>query len=133
MIILLLLLLESLSHQHYEWSLSDSKSPQVSRTLLSILADFNNTVVWTVSTHPVISKSSNPCTNLLVTIPRAPITIGTIITFMFHSFLNSLARLRYLSLFLHSFNFTLWSAKTAESTILQVLSFLLIIIKGLVV
>ena len=38
-------------------SLSDSKSPQLSRTLLSILADLNNAVVWTVSTRPVISKS----------------------------------------------------------------------------
>ena len=38
-------------------------------------------------------------------------------------FFNSLARSRYLSLFLHSFNFTLWFAGTAKSTILQVLSF----------
>ena len=29
-------------------SLSDSKSPQVSRTLLSILADLNNAVIWIV-------------------------------------------------------------------------------------
>ena len=32
--------------------LSDSKSPQVSRTFLSILAVFNNAVVWMVSTRP---------------------------------------------------------------------------------
>ena len=38
--------------------MSDSKSTQVSRTLLSILADFNNAVVWVVSTCPLISKSS---------------------------------------------------------------------------
>ena len=43
----------------FHWSLSDSKFPQVSRTLLSILADVNNAVVWTVSSHPVISKSSS--------------------------------------------------------------------------
>ena len=30
----------------FHWSLSDSKFPQVSRTLLSILADLNNAVVW---------------------------------------------------------------------------------------
>ena len=83
-----------------------------------------------VSTRPVISKSSSPCTNPLVTVPRAPITIGIIITFMFHSFFNSLARSRYLSLFSHSFNFTLWSAETAKSTILKVLLFLLIIIRS---
>ena len=34
----------------FHWSLSDSKSPQVSRILLSILAVFNNAVVWMVST-----------------------------------------------------------------------------------
>ena len=109
------------------WSLSDDKS-QVSRTLLSILADLNNAVVWIVSTSPVFSKSSSPCTNPLVKVPRAPTTIGIIVTFMCYSFFNPLARSRYLSLFLHSFNFTLWSTGIAKSTILQVLSFLLIII-----
>ena len=39
-------------------SLSDSKSPQVSRTLLSILTVLNNAVVWMVSYCPLISKSS---------------------------------------------------------------------------
>ena len=42
------------------WSLSDSKSPQVSRTLLSILADLSNAVVWIVSTCLLISKFSSP-------------------------------------------------------------------------
>ena len=109
------------------WSWSDNNSPQVSRTLLSILADLNNAVVWMVSTCPVISMSSSPCTNPLLTVPRAPITIGMIVTFMFHSFFNSQARSRYLCLFSHSFNSTLWSAGTAKSTVLQVLFFLFII------
>ena len=52
----------------------DSKVPRVSRTFLSILADLNNAIVWTVSTGPIVSKSSSPCTNPLVTVPRAPIT-----------------------------------------------------------
>ena len=112
------------------WILSDSKSPQVSRTLFSILADLNNAVVRMVSNCPIISKSSNPCINPLVTVPRAPITIGINITFTFHSFFNSQARSRYLSFFLLSFNFTLWSAGTAKSTIWQVLYFLLTIIKS---
>ena len=84
-------------------SLSDSKSPQVSRTLLSILAVLNNVVVWVVSTGLPTSKSSSPFSNPLVTIPKAPITIGIIFTYMFHSFFNSLARSRYLSFFSHSF------------------------------
>ena len=60
--------------------------------------------------------------------PKAPITIGTIVTFKFHSFFNSLARSRYLSFFSHSFRFILWSAGTAKSKILQISFFLLIII-----
>ena len=108
------------------WSLSDNKSPQVSRILLSILADLKNAVVWMVSTRPVISKYSSPCTNPLVTVPRAPITIDIIVTFMFHSFFNSLARSSYLYLFSHPFNFTLWSTSTAKSTILQVLVFFVV-------
>ena len=120
--------LVSLSHYYYYYyslgvfhrSLSDSKS-QVFRTLLRILAYFNNAVVWMVFTRPLISKSSDSCTNPSVTVPSAPITIGIIVTFMFHSiFFNSLARSRYLSFFSLSFNFTLWSAGTAKSTILHV-------------
>ena len=84
----------------FHWSLSDCKSPQVSRTLLSILAVFNNAVIWMVSTRPPTFKSSRPFNNPLVTVPKAPITIGTIVTFMFHSFFNSPARSRYLLLLL---------------------------------
>ena len=64
-----------------QWSLSDSKSPQVSRTLPSILANLNNAVVWMVSTCPLISKLSSLWTNPFVTVLRAPITIGITITF----------------------------------------------------
>ena len=119
-------------------SLSDSKSPHVSRTLLSILGFLNNVVVWMVSTRPPTSKSSSPFSNPLVTVSNAPITIGIIVTFMCHSFFHSLARSKYLSFFSHFFSFILWSAGTAKSTILQVLffffffffSFLLIIIRS---
>ena len=102
----------------FHWSLSDSKSPQVSRTRLRILVVLSNAVVWIVSTCPLTSKSSRPFNNPLVIVP-----IGTIITFMFHSFFNSLARLRYLSFFSLYFRFILWSAGTAKSTILQILFF----------
>ena len=164
------------------WSLIDSKSPLVSRTLPSILAVLHNVVGWMVSTRsptsnsstpfsnplvtvpnapvtigyycsltrafhisdsrwfftevwvtasllkspglflvfwqfstmlsfgwsplcPPTSKSSSPFSNPLVTVPNAPITIGIIVPCMFHSFLISLARSRYLSFFSHSFSF----------------------------
>ena len=116
----------------FHWRLSDRKSHQVSRTLLSILAIFKNAVVWMVSTQPPTSKSSRPFNIPLVTVPKAPITIGMIVTFMFHSFFNSLVRSMYLSFFSHSFSFILWSAGTAKSTILQIFFFffLLIIIRS---
>ncbi len=80
----------------FHWSLSDSKSPQVFRTLLSILAVFNNAVIWMVSTRPPTSHSSKLFNNLLVTVPKAPITIGIIVTFMFCSFFNSLCKVEVL-------------------------------------
>ena len=107
----------------FHWRLSNSKSPQVSRTLLSILAVFNNAVVWMVSTRLPTSKSSRPFNNPLVTVPKAPI-----VTFMLHSFFNSLARSRYLSLFSHSFQFYSVVGRTAKSTILQIFFFFLLII-----
>ena len=67
-------------------SQSDSKSFQVSRILLSILTCLNTAVVWMVSTRPHISMSTSPCINPLVTVPRAPITIGITVTFMFQCF-----------------------------------------------
>ena len=107
--------------------LSDRKSPQVSRTLLSILAVRNNAVFWMVTNHPPSSKSFSPFNNTLVTVPKVPIMIGTIVTFKFHRFFKFLVRLRYLSFFSYSFIFILWSAETAKSTISQLLFFLLII------
>ena len=102
-----------------EWQ-QVSSSLQDSSQYFAVL---NNVVVWMVSTCPPTSKSSSPFSNSLVTVPNAPITIGMIVTCMFHCFFNSLARSRYLSFYSHSFSFILWSAKTVRSTILQVLFF----------
>ena len=79
------------------WSLSDNKPSQVSRILLSILADLSNAVVWMLSALPLISKSSSPCTNYNwynhhFHVPRV---------------FNSLARSSYLSSFSLSFNLSL--------------------------
>ena len=90
LLLLLSLLLGSFSHHLtlmiFHRSLSDSKSPKVSKTLFSILADLNNAVIWMVSTHPLISKSSSHFINPLVTVPRAPITIGINVFFVFYNF-----------------------------------------------
>ena len=101
-LLLLLWFTQSFKHQRklmvFYSRLSDSKSPQVSGILLSILAVLNNAVVWVVSTRPPTSKSSRPFNNPLLTAPKAPITIGIIVTFMFHSVFNSQAgRGTYLS------------------------------------
>ena len=107
----------------FHQSLSDSQSPQVSRNFINILADLNNVVVWMVPTRPPTSNYPNPFIDPLVTVHRASITIGINVTFMFHSFFNSLLRSRCLSFFSLSFKLTVWSA------ILLVLFFLLIIIR----
>ena len=111
----------------FHWNLSDCKFLQVSRTRLRILAVLSNADIWIVST-----KSARPFNNPFVIVPKAPIIISTIVTFMFHIFFNSLARSRYLSFFSNSFRYILWSAGTAKSTILKILFFffLLIIIRS---
>ena len=96
----------------FHWSLSDSKFPLISSTLLSILGNLNNTVVWIVSIHPPLE-----------TVPSMSITTGTIIILMFHDFFSSRARSKYWSLFALSLIFTVWSTRTAKSTIWQVFFF----------
>ena len=87
------------------WSLSDIKSSQVSRTLLSILADVNNSVVWMVSFPPLISSSLSISLLLLWST----------------AFYNSLERFEYFSILSISFIFTLCSVETSKSTRRQVL------------
>ena len=123
--IIILLLGEFFTLMAYHWRFSESKSHQVSRTLLSILVDLNNAVVWMFSTCSHISKSSSLFTKPLGIVLRASITIGITVTFMSRSFFSSLANSRYLSLFLLSFYFTAWSAGTAKSNDWQVLFFFL--------
>ena len=53
----------------FHWILSDNKSPQVCWTLLSILADLNNAVIYMVSILPLFYDSFS------------------IILLLFHSFL----------------------------------------------
>ena len=80
-------------------SQSDSISPQVTRTLLSILVDLNNASVRIVSILLLISNSSKLLSKLIGIVPTALTTIGITVNVIFHSFLSSLARSWYLSLF----------------------------------
>ena len=124
--LLLLFPLERFSYQRQTmFSLGspiDLKSPQVSTTLLRILAALNNAVVWMVSTRSLIFTFSSPSVNPLVTVP--PSLSCSIV------FFSSLARSWYLLLVTLSFSFTLWLAGTANSTIRQVLFFLLTITRS---
>ena len=86
-------------------SLSNSKFPQVFRTLLSILADFISAVVWIflilflllISSHTLFSSSLGT-----VSTPT-----GITVLFIILNFLSTLGKSRYLSSFLLSLIVTL--------------------------
>ena len=82
-IIIIILLIWKIFCICISWGLSDSKSFQVFRTLLSILADLRKAVVWIISTRPLISKSSSSCTSPFVT--SVLIIIGINVTSILHS------------------------------------------------
>ena len=86
--IIILLLWEFFLHQPElivsHWNVSDSESPHVSRTLLSILTDLNNAAVWMASTCPLLSKSSSPFTNPLGIISSVRTPPDVTISFVFH-------------------------------------------------
>ena len=103
--------------------------PQVSRILLSILAVFNYAVVWMVSPWPPTSKSSRPFNNPLVTVPKAPITIGIIDTFIFHSFFQFSSTVEVLiSLFTFFQFYSVVSLDSKVHNFADFLSFLLLLI-----
>ena len=88
-------------------SLRDNKSPQVSRTLLSVLADLSNAVVWMVSTRPVIFKffSLLPIFWWLYREHQLQLVWPSLSNSTV--FLNSIVRSRYLSFFSLFFQFYL--------------------------
>ena len=80
----------------FHWSLSDSKSPSVYRTLLSILVDLNNAEFRIFSIHPLISNSSRVSFKIFGAVPSLPITISITVNPIFYSFFSSLQRSKYL-------------------------------------
>ena len=112
----------------FYWNLNDSKSPQISRTLLSILADLNCAVVWIVLIHLPISNSSSCLFKPLESVPSTPITIGITVNFMFHSFLSFFSKVQVLVSLFTFFNFhtvVWWDSKVHYTA--SFLFFLLII------
>ena len=106
----------------FYWSLNDSMSLEVSRTLLSILVDLNNAFVWMVLILLLISSFFSLYSKFLDSDPRAPSTVGITVTFMFYSFFfSSLSRPKYMFIFWFSFIFTRRSAGTAKSIWWQVI------------
>ena len=99
----------------FHWRLSDSKSSQVSKILLRIQVVLNNAIVWMVSILPSISNCSSLLSRLLETVSSALTPIGITIARTFYSFFNSMARSKYLSIFLLSFMYTLWYTGMAKS------------------
>ena len=103
------LLLESFSYQFNWWS---SSGVWVTASLLKSPGLF--LVFWPFSimlsfgwSPPVrqFSKSSNLFSNPLVTVPNAPMTIGIIVTFMFHSFFQFPSKVEVLVLLFTFFQF----------------------------
>ena len=109
-------------------SLSNIKSFQAFRTLLSIQADLINAIVWMVSIRSPISKSLNPLYEPLGTASSVPFILVIIVTLMFHSFLCSLARSEvFFFHFRFCFIFTSWSTGAVIFAIQQFLFFFFLI------
>ena len=109
----------------FAWSLSDSKSLQLSGTFLSILANLNRAVVWIDSVLPQISSSFVLFSRLLGIVLSAPTIIGITVTFIFHIFFSCLARSKYSSRFRFSF-YLLCSLLDQQSSQVDVQFFLFI-------
>ena len=93
LLLLSLLLLLLLLFELFTQALTDGFSLELKWELVSSSLqdsyqyfDLTNAIVWMASTCRLISKFSSPCTSPFVAVPRAPITIGITVTFMFHSF-----------------------------------------------
>ena len=107
----IILVLARFSHQRllvgFQWSLSDSKSPQVSKDFLSIQAGLSNVLVWMVSILPLISNSSCLFSNLL-----GPFQVHRVQLVLLSPLCPTV--FSALWLFSLSFIFTLWIDETAK-------------------
>ena len=129
---LTLLLLEIFPHQHkmivFHWSLSDSEPPKISRTLLNILTDLNNAVVWIVSALPSIYNSFKPFTKPYGIVSSAPITISITVTFIFHNFFWFYGKIK---IFVSSFVFFDFHSVVGRNRLLLIIIIIIMIIYSL--
>ena len=103
----------------------------ISNTFLSIFAVPNKAVFCITPTLHVIPSFPIHLSNSVETLPRAPITTGTISAFLnFHNLLISLFSSWYFSTFSFSFSSILTSAGTAISIIIPFCSFLSIDVRS---
>ena len=108
---------------NWNWSLSDNKSLQFYRTLLSILANISSAMVWIVS---ILWISSSVC----LFSRFFSIVLYSFMHDLYHCYLHvlflfySLARFGYIFWFLFSRTLSLWSARVAKSINWQILFFL---------
>ena len=79
-----------------------------------------------VSSHPPTSKSSSLFSNPLVTVQKTPITIGIIITYMFHSFFQFPSKVAVFILLFTFFQF--YSVVRRDNKIDNFASYLLLFI-----
>ena len=79
----------------FHWSLGGINFPQVSRTLLSILAVACSSLDGIGSSSDFQPFFVKP----LGIVPRAPVTVGITDTFLFHKFLSSSVWHKFSSLF----------------------------------
>ena len=118
----------------FHWTLIDSKSPQISRTIISIQSDFNTAVVWLVShacsyfqVAQSLHQSFEGCTER---------TNYNWYHSYFHIqwFVQFFSKvLEFISLFSFSLDITLWYAGTAKFTLVCLWAFFFLLSLGLVV
>ena len=93
----------------FRWSLSNSKSPETSWTLLSILTDFNKAVFWMVFTCPLICMSFSPFIKQVgIFQVHQSQTVSPPLLCSIAFLILGLGRSTYLAFFI----FTLWSTRT---------------------
>ena len=111
----------------FQWIWSDSKSPQISRTLLNILVDFSNAIVWMSSILLLIFNS-------LSLFPGSrELFLGLqlrLVSLLPPCSTGSPAKSSYLSSFSLSFIYSLLSSRMVKSTRWRLFFFMLINIRS---